>query len=164
MKVEYEIYQLIEKSSGSKMTLSERASSGLTAYATDNDLEKLLGQIPAEKRGRCLEMFMRPILSLPPEEISLYFETYSLRLAFTRTKNKIQSEAAKRFHDKDYRCNFLPALSEDFNSIIKEINNYPGIYEKFAERISDCMLDLDYISGRSENFSISLAHRVGLRV
>lgn len=160
MNTENEIYRLVSKASDSNFFLSEQVHSGITAYINDNGLNALLSGIPAERRLHCLEMFMKPVLTLPPSEIPLYFETYRLRLNFTLVANRIQEEAEKKWRSNDYRSECLVSLSNEFHSMVSELCNYPSLRERLSPKISDCIIDLDYAAGRTKDISPSLDNRI----
>ena len=103
---------------------------------------------------------MKPILSLPANEAVLFFETYTLRQTFSRTVNLIHSEAEKKFIDRSYTCEGLSGLSDKFTSLVKELYRHPGFQTKYAFKVSDCIVDLDFLAGASDNVSHELMRRL----
>jgi len=160
MNVSYEIFKILSKEVASQISLSPQMNEGLSAYVADNGLSDLLERTPAAKRGYCLEMFMKPILSLPANEAVLFFETYTLRQTFSRTVNLIHSEAEKKFIDRSYTCEGLSGLSDKFTSLVKELYRHPGFQTKYAFKVSDCIVDLDFLAGASDNVSHELMRRL----
>ena len=162
MNVAYEIYQLISKAAGLKIELSGDMEEGITAYIADNGLDSILERCPANRRTAYLNMFMRPILTMPSGDILIYFETYNLRKQFNLAANRIHAEAGKKWTDCKYQCANLEAIVEDFHTLVGKVSRHPSLYKQIAVKISDCTIELEYLAGTSQNISPEMVRRFGI--
>ena len=154
------IYKKVILSSDSASYDANKLRRGITCFSSDNGFEKLNVGYSEAVIKRVVDNALFSILSMRKEWICVYFENYELVEAFRMFSNKVLSTACKTFEGKPKSSDALLKLEGSLSDYLNKIYAIPELSQFMAQNISDCVMDLDYATGSTEQMSIRMMKRI----
>lgn len=138
---------------------NEEFLKGISEYAQDNNMNSLLKEnSPLEITEFLVSAFLDPFFKMPSKMVNTYFESYSLVKEFKILSNSIFELAKNKMQSHDV------SLSENLEKrvidCISEIYSKKELESIFAAEVSDVILEIDYIRGRTDKYSVRLSRTV----
>ena len=161
MSVDREVYALVKELVKDRTLIDEAVFKGVAAYCADNGLEQAVSRYRDEKtRNRALKAFIAPMIQMPEDKMAAFFRTYPMRADFKLLSNKIRNEAMKKYRDNAYQCNVTDALGQQLGEIAISIYRDESLKMLLSDELADCQLELDYLSGWTENISLRMQRMI----
>lgn len=156
MNIEHGIYQILIEVYGEKLQVTDSLYQGIMAYVEQNGLRKALSGCSERDGAALLKIYMRPLLDMPKGELVCYFETFAARAEFKSVSNKIRSYAEQKFRNHEFECTETPELLRRLSELSVVCMQDARLKSSTELEISECLVELDYIAGRSDRLSIRM--------
>ena len=154
------IYKKVILSSGSTSYDENKLRCGIACFSSDNGFEQLSEGHSEAVIEKVVDNALSPVLSMRKEWILVYFENYALVETFRMFSNKVLSTACTIFEGQPKSSDALQELEGSLSDYLNKIYAIPELSQFMAHSISDCVMDLDYAAGKSEQMSIRMMKRI----
>lgn len=133
---------------------------GISEYAKDNKMDALLKDERSDEAVEFLtSTFLEPFFQMPVNMVQAYFENYALTKEFKMLSNTVLDLARKKSITDNIVL--LPKdIEERTTCCISKIYSIGALEESFATEISDVIMEMDYVKGKTDKLSIRLARMV----
>lgn len=160
MKVETIVLSCLKKHSSELHVDNECFLDGVFKYVQDNNIDSLLSEKQSTDTAELLIIsFLEPLLRMPSNVLNAYFENYCLIKEFKMISNTVLELAQEKWNT---RAKVL--LNEDMEEraihCIAELYSQNDLKSVYTMEISDVILEMDYIKGKTEKISVRLARMV----
>ena len=161
MKTELIILEMLQDRTKDKITISDALMDGIAMYVSENHLSEF-DTGDDESTKKILALYLEPIMNMPAQMIISYFENYQLITDFKMVSNQIFDMAFQRSKSGiDVPLASIEEVGTRANNVIARICTDSTLKKWLESEISDLILDLDYVKGKSDAYSIRLARKVG---
>lgn len=160
MKIETIILGCLKKHISGLQEDKECFLSGISEYAKDNKMDGLLKEERSVETAEFLtSTFLEPFFQMPVNMVQAYFENYALTKEFKMLSNTVLDLARKKSMTDNIVL--LPKdIEERTTCCISKIYSIGALEESFATEISDVIMEMDYVKGKTDKLSIRLARMV----
>ena len=160
MKIETIILGCLKKHISGLQEDKECFLNGISEYAKDNQMDALLtDEHSVETAEFLVSTFLEPFSQMPVNTVQAYFENYALIKEFKMLSNTVLDLARKKRMTDD--AVVLPTdVEERTTCCISKIYSMGALEESFATEISDVIMEMDYVKGKTDKLSIRLARMV----
>ena len=160
MKIETIILGCLKKHISGLQEDKECFLNGISEYAKDNKMDGLLKDEQSVETAEFLtSTFLEPFFQMPVNMVQAYFENYALTKEFKMLSNTVLDLARKKSMTDNVVL--LPKdIEERTTCCISKIYSIGALEESFATEISDVIMEIDYVKGRTDKLSIRLARMV----
>lgn len=160
MKIETIILGCLKKHISGLQEDKECFLSGISEYAKDNKMDGLLKEERSVETAEFLtSTFLEPFFQMPVNMVQAYFENYALTKEFKMLSNTVLELARKKSMTDNIVL--LPKdIEERTTCCISKIYSIGALEESFATEISDVIMEMDYVKGKTDKLSIRLARMV----
>lgn len=127
---------------------------GISQYAKDNNIGILVkeGQT-IETSKLILSAFLEPFFNMSFELVKAYFYNYDLISEF-KTNSKIIFELASQKRNSGNKILLSKEMEEKIVCCISNIYSKKELESVFSTEISDIILEIDYLKGKTDKFSL----------
>ena len=158
MKIETIIINCLKKNING-INESDAFFDGISEYASDNSMDSFIkDDQPIEVTEFVVSSFMQPFYSMPVEKVNSFFKNYSLIKNFNLLSNEVFGLACEKY--KHGNATVPADLEERINLCISKIYLNKELEKLYMMEISDVIMDIDFVKGKTDKLSLRLARTV----
>lgn len=162
MKIELIVLQLLQNRILGLETVSDNFMDGISVYIKENGLSAF-EMDNDESQMRILELYLEPLMGMPASVIVPYFENYQLVKQFKLLSNQILELAISKAEGKDKTSDInIEKIENDINDCIAKICSNDLLKRQLETEVSDLILNLDYLKGKTEFYSSQVSRKVAI--
>lgn len=138
---------------------NEEFLKGISEYAYDNNMSSFLKEDSTlEITEFLVTAFLDPFFKMPSKMVNTYFENYSLVKKFKMLSNSVFELAKGKMQSHD--VSLSENLEKQVIDCISEIYSKNEFESIFSAEISDVIMEMDFIKGRTDKYSVRLSRMV----
>lgn len=154
------VFQLILEKIQNLPYNDDLLNKGIESYIKKEQIETLVGKAPTdEDKEDLIRIYMIPLLKMPEKYIVAYFENYDALEELKLVSNAIANEAVRAFH-KEKAEEQTDDLEEKLTRLLSKLYKVEALQPMMKMEISENILDLDFIRGKTDKKSIRLIKRM----
>ncbi len=161
MKTELIILKMLQEKSQDNNIISDALMDGIAMYVSENHLSAF-DTGDDEHTRIVLNLYLEPLMDMPVQMIIKYFENYKLITDLKMISNQVFDMSFQRLKNGVITPPIsIAEVEAKANNLIARTCADSTLKKWLESEISDLILDLDYLSGKSNAYSIRLARKVG---
>ncbi len=156
MSAEQLVYEVL-RDTYEDLSATDMLYQGIEEYVVETGLETALSKcLSNEKRRKVLQAYMSPLLLTDKQYAVSYFETLPKRASFKALSNEIRHYAEEKFRSRNVDCQVSDTLSQRLSEFAVLFFSDKVLKKEMEAEISDCLVELDFIAGRTDTISIRM--------
>lgn len=162
MSAEEILYNLFLNKMGNAPFNGKKLAEGVRGYVRDNGLNNACVGTDEKTCKMLVETYVEPIFRLSADYVRAYFENYEMIVELNAYSNEIL-ELAVRTHNGENMKMDNDAIEGKLTSLARGLYKEPMLKSMVDMQVSEGLLDIAYINGKSDKMSMRLSRRVNVK-